>query len=365
MTQVQQEEPALAGGFDWPRTVPSFVAWDRAWDAVDPVAADLDSLQTIEPSKIGEWVDRLYRANVSADRRGSPDLHGQLGQALRRSIDTVLCSVLDVDPAGCLSSAVAATFPAELLAGTLLLGRLTGASRLAVVADSRIRSSWLAVLRRLCRKHQIRFESIINGYPQGDPTLLLYAMLGRRLRPRRLPTEQGAIVIDAAAAVALGRFALRDEPMTQLPVVVRDHVQHRTHFVIAPFETTMAALLDRLGMPVRGRVLRGGDLLRDIRFPPEAVIGNGELILHVSEPQVAVNPSPCTRCGWCVDACPTRVQPATVLEAAQRSDLLLAERGGIEACIECGICSYVCPSHLPLLEGIRRMRELARRAPAT
>jgi Na+-translocating ferredoxin:NAD+ oxidoreductase subunit C len=35
----------------------------------------------------------------------------------------------------------------------------------------------------------------------------------------------------------------------------------------------------------------------------------------------------------------------------------LAEKYGIEACIECGICSYVCPSNLPLLEGIRRLKQ--------
>ena len=45
-----------------------------------------------------------------------------------------------------------------------------------------------------------------------------------------------------------------------------------------------------------------------------------------------------------------------VLEAAQKNNPSLAERAGIEACIECGICSYVCPSKLPLLEGIRKLR---------
>jgi len=50
------------------------------------------------------------------------------------------------------------------------------------------------------------------------------------------------------------------------------------------------------------------------------------------------------------------VQPANVLDAAQRDDLDVAQRAGVEACIECGICSYVCPSKLPLLQGLRSMR---------
>jgi len=124
---------------------------------------------------------------------------------------------------------------------------------------------------------------------------------------------------------------------------------------------TVGEICQRLGIQWKNRVHRGGDLLRDIQIQPDAVVGGGELIFHVSNASPAINPSPCIRCGWCVDACPTRVQPAAVLEACQRNDIDLAERAGIEACIECGVCSYVCPSQLPLLEGIRKMKQYERK----
>ena len=47
-----------------------------------------------------------------------------------------------------------------------------------------------------------------------------------------------------------------------------------------------------------------------------------------------------------------------MLEAAQHGDVALAERYGVDACIECGICSYVCPSRLPILDGVRHIRAL-------
>jgi electron transport complex protein RnfC len=50
------------------------------------------------------------------------------------------------------------------------------------------------------------------------------------------------------------------------------------------------------------------------------------------------------------------VQPALVLEAAQLDSESLARKAGIEACIECGVCTYVCPSELPLLGGVRHIR---------
>jgi electron transport complex protein RnfC len=51
-----------------------------------------------------------------------------------------------------------------------------------------------------------------------------------------------------------------------------------------------------------------------------------------------------------------RIHPAGLLEAAQDNDPDLAESYGLHACIECGICSYVCPSRLPLLPAIRELR---------
>ena len=45
-----------------------------------------------------------------------------------------------------------------------------------------------------------------------------------------------------------------------------------------------------------------------------------------------------------------------LLESAQDNDFPAALRYGLNSCIECGICSYVCPSRLPLLPAIREMR---------
>ena len=130
----------------------------------------------------------------------------------------------------------------------------------------------------------------------------------------------------------------------------------RSHFLTVPIGLTLGEILEKLNVPKSTSVLRAGDLLCDVRIPPDFVIGGGELVIHIAGQQAAINPDPCIRCGWCVQACPTKVQHAAVLEAAQLEDINLAERAGVEACIECGICSYVCPSYLPLLHSIRKIR---------
>ena len=53
-----------------------------------------------------------------------------------------------------------------------------------------------------------------------------------------------------------------------------------------------------------------------------------------------------------------RVEISRFLDVRQAEFAVsVLEGSGVEACIECGICSYVCPSRLPLLQAARLMRE--------
>lgn len=336
---------------------------------VSPPAAIAAQLPgDISPAALGRWIDLLRDAGVWAARSGSPDLALQLQVALARPIDSLICSLLDSDPTLPLQAAVAAAHPAHLAAGLTLLARLTGAGQVFVVIDQSLPIEYFQPLR--AASTGARIVPIANDYPQADPTLLLYTLLDRRLRPGRLPAEQNALVLDAAAAVAVGAAAqsagagdLADQktaldPALRVPVGVRDHGNGDSYFVHVPVGTTCGDLLDKLGLYVGQQcIVRGGDLLRDRTVGDDSILAGGELTLHVTPSQPAAYVTPCVRCGWCAEACPTRVQPAVVLEAAQRHSDTLARQGGIEACIECGVCTYVCPSQLPLLGGVRYMRQ--------
>ena len=208
-----------------------------------------------------------------------------------------------------------------------------------------------------------------NDYPQADPALMMYTLLNRRMRPGRLPSELGAVLLDAAAASAVGACATRGQSMTIVPLVLRDHDRGETYFMQVPVGITCGNLLEQLGLLNPGDeqldtapIIRVGDVLRDLRIDLTTKLGAGELLVHLSTQPQSLNPDPCIRCAWCFEACPTRSQPATLLEAAQCEDLELAEKAGLRSCIECGICQYVCPSRLPLLSGIRELRKLQDRS---
>jgi electron transport complex protein RnfC len=202
----------------------------------------------------------------------------------------------------------------------------------------------------------LKLVPLRGDYPQTDPTLMLYTLLQRRLVPGKLPTEKGAVLIDAAAALAIGRCVLFDAPIQQTPLAVRDHFLQKTHLLSVPMGVRLQEVCEFLEIHHFDAVYRAGDFLRDAWITPDTRLGRGELVVHPTARHLNANPDPCIRCGWCLEACPTRIHPAGLLEAAQQNDPRAAKKYGIDGCIECGICSYVCPTRLPLLTAIQGLK---------
>ena len=63
---------------------------------------------------------------------------------------------------------------------------------------------------------------------------------------------------------------------------------------------------------------------------------------------------PCIKCGECIESCPMGLNPSTLgMLAAKRDFDTMADEYRLGACFECGTCSYVCPSHIPLVQHFR------------
>jgi electron transport complex protein RnfC len=316
---------------------------------------EADDLRDADPTSLVTWIERIRRAGIWADRHASPDLIGQLNQAFSRPIDTVVCTVLDSDASMRLNGTIVARFGGSVAEGTALLARITGAARSILAVEEDAHPAWAVPWWDAARHAKLEVVEMANDYPQADPTLMVYSLTKRRLRPGNLPTTLGVLVVDAATAWAIGRVA-QGSAMLSSPLAVHDHVRRQSHYLDVAVGTSLQDVLVKISSWEEGFVVRGGDLLRDLRLKIDAVIGGGELTIHLTGPERVMMAEPCIRCAWCVEACPTLVHPASVLEAAQRRDVRMAERAGLAACIECGICAHVCPSRLPILDAIREIR---------
>jgi Na+-translocating ferredoxin:NAD+ oxidoreductase RnfC subunit len=301
-------------------------------------------------------IEKLRKHGVSVDRWTSPDLIGQLQAAAQEPIDSVLCNVLDESPDLLLNAEVAGAWSMELAAGVLALARLTGAKRVwAVLAAFDDPAVWEA-LRYAAAGTDLKIVPLRDHYPQAHPSLLIHEITGRHTRFGRLTTEARVLTLDAPAAVAVGRCFLDDAPMLSVPVGVYDKPSGLKHWLDVPVGVPWSRVLEYLSISESQIELRAGNPLREKRLSADCIVSSPELSVTATLPAKFTNPDPCIRCAWCVEGCPVRIQPAGLLEAAQQDDPYMGDQYGLDACIECGICSYVCPSHLPVLAGIRALR---------
>ena len=64
------------------------------------------------------------------------------------------------------------------------------------------------------------------------------------------------------------------------------------------------------------------------------------------------------KCGRCTDHCPVGLQPVLIKESAKRRDKQSLLKLKTTSCVECGMCSYICPSHIEVTEFIRRGKRI-------
>ena len=70
---------------------------------------------------------------------------------------------------------------------------------------------------------------------------------------------------------------------------------------------------------------------------------------------------PCIKCGECVKACPMGLNPSMLgMLAARREYDEMGAHFHLGDCFECGCCTYVCPSHIPLVQQFRVAKGILR-----
>ena len=81
------------------------------------------------------------------------------------------------------------------------------------------------------------------------------------------------------------------------------------------------------------------------------ILKNTNAILALSAAETKLpETSACIRCGSCLNTCPFGINPAGIANALAKKDFEAVEALGVNLCMECGCCSFVCPARIPLVQ---------------
>jgi electron transport complex protein RnfC len=61
-------------------------------------------------------------------------------------------------------------------------------------------------------------------------------------------------------------------------------------------------------------------------------------------------------CGKCGEVCPVFLSPILIKEAFEAKDLDKMKEFKANLCMQCGLCSYICPSRIELTDAVAKAK---------
>jgi Na+-translocating ferredoxin:NAD+ oxidoreductase RnfC subunit len=270
----------------------------------------------------------------------------------------------------------------EILGALDRLGEAVGARR-RVLAIKRKQTRAIAVLEAALGSRPIEFAFLDNFYPAGDEQILTREVTGRSVPALGIPIAVGVVVANVGTLLSVSH-ALAGRPVVSKLLTVTGEVGN-PGVVRAPIGTPLSQVLDRaggsriadpvyvLGGPMMGRVVDSAEA-----FAREVVTKtSGGLIviprghhLHVNatmpvDSMRARANGACIQCRLCSDLCPRQL----IGHPFETHRVMRAFAAGVEMdgpdgeqamlCCDCGVCEqFACPMGLTP----RRINQAVKRA---
>jgi electron transport complex protein RnfC len=209
-------------------------------------------------------------------------------------------------------------------------------------------------------------------YPQGAEKMVIRSLLDREIPSGGLPADVGAICVNVATTAEIGRLLPRGRGIQERVITIGGPGIERKGNYRIPIGTTVRFALQECGASEAvSRVFLGGPMMGPSVSNLDIPITKGTSgITAFTDAQMAEATGhkriyPCIHCARCVEACPLFLNPSQLgLLAKKEQYEIMVEEFHLMDCFECGACSYVCPSHIPLVQYFRLSKKMVRKLSA-
>lgn len=243
---------------------------------------------------------------------------------------------------------------ADMYRGISAVANFLGIEKV-IIGIEKNKKEAIAVMKEMASADpRITVKVLPTLYPQGAEKVLIHNTTGKVVPAGKLPLDVGAIVTNCTTIACIGRYLSDGMPLVAKCVTVDGGALLGKGNVIAPIGTPIKALFDFIGgfESFPHKVLLGGPMMgHAVASLDIPVMKNTNAVLALTEGEISEKKhTACIRCGACVSHCPLSLNPQAYLKAYKAGKFEQLEKLRVDICMECGCCSYICPTAQPLVE---------------
>ncbi len=259
--------------------------------------------------------------------------------------------------------------PDDIIRGASLLAKASGCDRIIIGIEENKPEAIAAMTKSASSIGNVEVTPLKKKYPQGGEKQLIYALTGKTVPTGGLPIATGCIVDNVATAFAVYEAVCLRKPLTSRIVTVTGPGLAYPGNFITPVGTPIWQLIEAAGgTPAdTGKIIAGGPMMGCAVSCLDAPSTKGisGIVVIPQKDARRHKEMPCIRCARCVSVCPMGLEPYLLMAYAMNSRWEDDASHGVANCLECGCCSYVCPSYRPILDLVKLARQKVRLLPKT
>ena len=311
----------------------------------------------------GQIRDIVFTAGVVGMGGAAFPTHVKLNPP--RPVETLIINIAECEPYLTGDSRLAVEKTKEIILGIGLVRTCVSAKE-TVIAIEENKPDAIKALERETAGTDIALRVLASRYPQGGEKQLVKTVLRKEVPRGKLPFDVGASIQNVSTVFAIYEAVYLDKPLYERVVTVTGSILANPKNVLCRIGTPVKDLIDFCG-PLSeepAKIIIGGPMMGFAQFTdtvPVIKSTTGVIVLGAGEAAVQ-DESYCIRCGACIRECPLGLMPCLINMAVEKGFWEQARELGALDCMECGLCSFVCPGSRKIVQSIRKAKlELARR----
>ena len=274
-----------------------------------------------------------------------------------KKANTVILNGAECEPYLTCDDILMRTEAEKIILGAIIIKKAVDAENILIGIESNKPDS-IKIMKEASKQYPfIKVITTKTKYPQGSEKQLIYALTGKRVPAGGLPIETGCVVDNVATAYAIYEAVYHSKPLIERLVTIAGPSVSKPGNYRVRIGTPLTFLLEQAGGVPQdtGKIISGGPMMgRAIStLDSYSTKGMSGIVLLPETMAYRRKAEPCIRCASCVSACPMGLEPYLFMLQAENSLWNDMAAHGVMNCLECGCCSYTCPSSRPLVDNIK------------